>query len=216
MIILHGDDETKSRQRLTQLIATSQASEIIRTEAKDLDLTTLNQQTNSLGFFTTSRLIVIYNPFSIPNTKILDFLKDHQNDDFILWQDKTINAGSLRSFSQAKIESFKLNPLVFNFVESLRPNNQTQLINLFRQYLDKDESLEFLFAMLVRQIRMLLSPLDTVPPWQRTRLEKQAKSFSRSQLISLHHQLYNIDKAIKTGTTPLNLSDLILELLLSM
>ena len=79
--------------------------------------------------------------------------------------------------------------------------------------------------MLVRQIRILLAlseksseQIDEVKrlaPWQLNKLQRQAVSFTPSQLIDLHTQLFEIDRDMKTGELSTPLSTTIDILLLS-
>lgn len=46
----------------------------------------------------------------------------------------------------------------------------------------------------------LISEVKRLAPWQKGKLEKQAKTFSLQQLLRLHEQLFQLDLAQKTGT----------------
>ena len=65
------------------------------------------------------------------------------------------------------------------------------------------------FAMLARQIRLLLSVKDGVvpklAPFAVAKLQKQARAFTLDQLLRTHTTLVDIDRQQKTSTTQLSL-----------
>src|SRR5205085_6495279 len=106
------------------------------------------------------------------------------------------------------IKQFKLPAAIFTFLDALRPNNAKILIQLFHRILEhKDE--QFVFFMLVRHMRLLLSLSDSVDdsieelkkisPWQKSKLQKQVRLFDQSSLLKLYAKLFTIDLASKSG-----------------
>ena len=120
------------------------------------------------------------------------------------------------------MEEFKLDPVVFKFLESNAPTNQKNLLPLWQKYRSSEEP-EIIVTMLARQIRLLLLVKSQAPtgpedflrlsPWQKSRLSSQSQHFTLTSLLELHHQLLNLDYQNKTGTSLLSLPDS-LELLL--
>jgi len=227
MIIIHGDDTANSRQFLNQQIDIfkKQNLEIVRLEADSLSPATLEQNLNSQSLFGSDKAIVIFSFFKLNSSKNKDALKQilikNQTKEIILYEEKQTNANSLKIFDKAQIKLFKPNPIIFKFLESLRPNNQNQIISYFKQLEEAGEPPELIFAMLVRQIRLLLTAKDApeklkLAPWQKQRLISQATNFSLSKIISLHTQLYEIDKSIKTGQTILELKTLLFNFLIQL
>ena len=227
MILLHGDDETSSRKRLNLLMeqAKKEGSEIHLLEGKDINLTDLSQIVNSTGFFNTTRTIVILELFSLSvsanKTKILDFLKKNVKENIIVWEGSSVNGQTLKSFSGLKSEIFKTPVKIFNFVEQIRPNNQTTILKLYAEILDTGAAAEYLFIMIIRQIRLLIIYKSTptsssLNSWTIKNLLPQAKLFTLDELLHLHHRLYDIDKSIKTGTSPIPLYDHLLSFFLEL
>jgi len=224
--LLHGDNQAQSRNELTSIVneAKKEKKELIRFAGKDLTLESLTQALESQSLFGQDRLIVIEEFFSQPKSKrkdeIINYLdKDHpRGEDFntsgvsvVFWEKKTLTPAALRKLSFIeKTKVFKIPRLVFKLVESLNPGKQKQSLSLLYQFL-KNDSAELAFYMIVRQIRLLIQAKDDalpkMAPWMLGKLKSQAAKFkSTSQLINLHQQLLAIDRAIKTGITPMDLA----------
>ena len=71
--------------------------------------------------------------------------------------------------------------------------------------------------MLQRQFRLLLAvseenskdsidEITRLAPWQKSKLEKQARLFQVDKLLSIYKKLYQIDLAQKTGNLPFSLT----------
>ena len=225
MIIIHGDDTTASRDFLNQQITglKKQNLEIVRLESDFLSPATLEQNLNSQGLFGSDKAVVVFSFFKLTNSKNKDQLKQvfikNQTKNIILYEDKQVNANILKAFDKVQVRLFKTNPIIFKFLESIKPNNQRQIIIFLRQLEEAKEAPELIFAMLVRQIRLLLTAKDAsgelkMASWQKQRLVGQAGAFSLKKIMSLHTKLYEIDKSIKTGKTGLELKDLLFNLLI--
>ncbi len=77
----------------------------------------------------------------------------------------------------------------------------------------------YLFLMFIRQIRLLILASDKndllkLAPWQKSKLQKQAKYFSLVKLKEINQKLLQIDFNQKTSQTPFPLEHQ-LELLLT-
>lgn len=127
----------------------------------------------------------------------------------VIWEGKKLSAAQIaklkKSDPELKVEEFTLPPIVFKFVESIRPGNQKEMLTLWRQYSSREEA-EMAMAMICRQVRLLLSPGGDLPPWQMSKLEKQAKYFGTEKLIKMQEELLTIDYRAKTGFTGVSLS----------
>lgn len=164
-------------------------------------------------------------------SKYLDKQSTHT---IFLWEGKELEKSSLMVFKSATPRAFKLPQTLFIFLDSFKPGNGQALITLFHQTLATTD-VEMLFFMLVRQIRLLLAlsdarhsgerqrlqnpdsgqtrmtdePIDELKrlaPWQKTKLEQQAKIFSKSSLLELYGKLFELEVAQKTGTLTRNLA----------
>ncbi|MEM3041809.1 MAG: hypothetical protein QXG97_07300, partial [Nitrososphaerota archaeon] len=77
---------------------------------------------------------------------------------------------------------------------------------------------EIIFAMLIRQFRLLLAlqeansqidDLRRIKPWQQKKIILQSQQFGKEKLLSLYKMLYEIDHKQKTGKLPLSLNSTI-------
>lgn len=225
MIIIHGEDIVASRNTLHLWLEkmTTSGLETDKFDAGDLDLTTLTQILDSTGLFGATHAVVIFSPFSQlkskKNAALLNFLKDKQGSPIALYESKTINALSLKSFGQAEISKHEYPQIIFSFVESLKPNNQKVSLQLFKDLLTQGQAPELIFTMISRHIRMLIQTFSgagqSLPPWLMKKLVIQAKQIGFDKLLLLHNQLYQIDKSIKTGQNNLGLSTSLFDFILS-
>lgn len=223
MDILHGDYQTASRNFLT-FLKKSFKGEIINFDGLQVNLNQLQQTLDSRSLFNQPRLTVIENLFKRPKSQdketILDYLAKLKPKNLIIWEAKIITPTSLKKFSFAKIRVFKLPAIIWQFLDTLTPNNPKRLIFLFH-LLQKQIADELIFYWLSQRISQLIiardlgqSGLAKMAPWQQSKLINQANKFKLKQLIDLYHQLFVVDYQIKSGQTNLPLS-FHLDLLLS-
>ncbi len=216
MIIIHGDDSVAARNQLNDLIlaASVKEAEIKRLSAKDANLTSITQILEGLTLFGKAPVLILEGIFSLPKSKnkdlLLDFLAKYTDRDIFLYEDKTLSPTALKPFSKAKVNQHKPAPIIFTFLDSLRPGGPTKSLKLLSDLEVAHQHAELIFAMLIRQVRLLLQALEPASlkaaPWQKARLVSQARLFGERGLLKLHNDLYRIDKQLKTGANPLDLS----------
>lgn len=222
MLIFHGDDYLASRQTLNTHLdqLANSGYEVNRLEAKDItpsDLTQLLDNTNLFGNKPTPVIFGFFSLLASSNKKKLqEILVKNQKEEVILYEGKTLSATQLKVFPQATTKLFKPKSIIFNFLDSLKPNLNPQSIIMFKE-IEKNEEVELIFALLIRQVRLLIQATEPeslkLPPWQKNKLISQAKMFGIQKLLKLHKDLYLIDRNIKTGRTNLSLSTLIFDLI---
>ncbi|KKT37663.1 MAG: hypothetical protein UW26_C0027G0009 [Candidatus Collierbacteria bacterium GW2011_GWF1_44_12] len=218
MIIIHGENTKGSYSRLNLLIENhrKEGKNIISYNAAEIDITRLEQELNPSDLFGNQSLLVISNLFSGPKSKQKEALKislqEKVDQPVVLYEQKEVPPTSLKPFTGSQIEVFKVSPQIFKFLESLSPNSP--LLAQFNSLLSQEAEVEFIYAMLVRQIRLLITAktnpnqLKTAPFVKRL-LIIQAGKFSLEHLLDLHHRLYLIDKQIKLGKTSLDMESLL-------
>ena len=208
----HGSDQLISRQQLFDLTnqAKEEEKEIIKLNGLRVNLTEVLQALQSSSLFDQQRLIIIENLFSRPKSKekekIIKFLKKEKiTADLVFWEKKEISGRTLRWLPKNwQIKKFKTAAIIFKFLDSFKPSNNQETINLLHQCL-KQQSPEMVFYMLARQIKNLILAKDlgkkglVGAPWQKGKLVKQANYFTLNQLISLYKQLLKMDTYLKTG-----------------
>lgn len=191
--ILHGEDEVASRRELNNIISSFEG-EVIRFE-KNFDVTDLQQASSNL-FGNT--LIIIENYLS--GKKKLDI--DVGNANVIFYESKEIGKTIT---SGHKVLEFKVPTLIWKLCDSLKPTNGKVILNLFWETL-KTTDAEFVFAMIIRQFRLMLNPVG-LPPWQASKISAQAKIFGDDSLKDKYRDLLEIDFENKTSQSPLSLKN---------
>lgn len=210
MIILHGEDANKSYERLTTLIneLRTKQVDVITQDASEIDLTTLRQEIGSAGLFGSDKCFVIKNLLtgqkSKNSEKLLVILKQETNHKIILWENKGITATILKKIPKAKIESFAISPLIFKFLDSIRPNNIKNILLSWKKMQNEDIEPEFVFSMIVRQIKLMIQAKSgpsflKLAPYPTRLISQQATYFTLEHLLDIYHQLYEIENKIKTG-----------------
>lgn len=216
LTIIHGDDIAASRKYFTEARDKEPDAQIV--DGEKVSLTDLAQLLEGGGLFAETKTIFIEQFFARKKKKeefaaLSSYLeKNAESNTTIIWEGKELDRSSLGLLKTATPRLFKLPQTLFLFLDSLKPGNGKQLISLFHQTIETTEA-EMVFFMLVRQVRLLLAvsggaegegtPIDEIKrmqPWQRSKLEKQAKLFSPEQLITLHNNLFSLELGQKTGT----------------
>ncbi len=217
IVIIHGDDLVSSRGYFL--------SERKKTKNpiffdKSVSKTDLMQIIDGKSLFFESKDIFIENFFIGKKTnsneykEIVDYVNQRSKDsNFIFWEGKKIEKSILSSFKNLIPKGFNLPQNLFYFLDSIKPNSKNNAV-LFHDALKTIDE-EMLFYMIIRQFRLLISVLNTtddpidevkrLAPWQRGKLLRQAKLFSKDQLLSIHNQLYKIDYAQKSGQLGMSL-----------
>lgn len=149
---------------------------------------------------------------------LLTYMSSLQSGDIYLWEGKELTKKQLGLLPKATIRLFKIPQALFQFLDTLRPNNTKQILTLFHTVCKQTE-VELVFFMFVRQIRILLAvssqvdvPIDEIKrlaPWQKSKLQKQAALLGTQRLLTLHKKLYAIDYAQKTSNLSLPLKETI-------
>ena len=209
--IIHGDDIAKSREKF---IADKNNSASQASFDKDLSLLDLIQITEGGSLFTEYKDIFIENFLS--NKKTSSEFKDivthieekSKKFNFVFWENKQLEKSTLSIFKNATAQLFNLPQSLFSFLDQIKPNCLDNLLHFHLAL--KNSSEDIIFYMLIRQFRLLIAVSDNnsrsidevkrLAPWQRSKLEKQAKLFDKDHLLFVYNQLYDIDIAQKSGT----------------
>lgn len=210
MFLFHGDYHIGSRTFLLELInkAKDKQQEVIQLDGKKIDLNQLIQSTTSHSLFGGEKIVVIENLLSRPKStlqkEIFNWLKKYKDEtDLIFWEGKSIGKVAQRNLPvKTTVKEFKTPALIFKLVEQISPDQKPQALQTLEQLL-KNTPAEFIFAMIIRQIRFLIlisqGKTITGAPWMIGKLKKQASFFNKENLLECYHRLYQIDKSVKTG-----------------
>lgn len=205
--ILHGDNYTASRNILNEV------KNATKLDAKKITEEALVQALDSKALFEEDRPIVIENLLTLPRSKqkqtLIDIVINAQDKQIFMWDKKSITPSIKKQFPKATIKEFKLTKTIFQFLDSLRPNNQSNILRLLHQTISTDPA-ELVFYFLHRRVSQLIQALSDPKelkgaPWQLGKVKSQANQFKLDQLLNLHKSLVNIDFQIKSGqsVTPL-------------
>ena len=221
MIILHGDNTTKSRARLAQLIdkAKTKNKQLVRLEAKKLQLADLEEALLATSLFGEDKLVIIEGLHSLPTSnrkkELISFLSENTNDELrvtsqvILYEKRPLTATMIKKLGNPKAEEFKITNSLFKWLDSLGTSNKQVQLKLLQAALESDGD-QFCYLMLVRQVKMLIQASDggrlSGPPFLISKLKSQANKFTLAQLLSLHAKLFALDVAQKTSTLKLSLA----------
>jgi len=226
--IIHGDDIVLSRKYLQE-----QKQNSISPYVFDgiIDLPTIAQITQGSGLFSTEKNIFVENFFSKNKLNsseaksIIDYINKNQSQfDLFFWEANLLQKKSIALFTNPSVKTFKIPQAIFLFLDSIKPANFKSSITLFHKALENTAA-ELIFFMLQRQFRLLLCILDKnakktidevlrLAPWQKGKIERQAKLFSIGELKNIYKWLYEIEMAQKTGNLPYSLAHAIDFLLL--
>lgn len=216
LTIIHGDDEVKIHACLVGKLEESKKKgiEVIRLAGKGLSIENLENAIGTQELFASEKLVVIDGLLSLPKSKLkeelLGWVKTHDSDTVhvILIEVKILTATQLKQLPDASVTVFKVPVLLFQFMETIGLVSAPKAITLFHGILVTQDP-EFVFVMLIRQVRMLLAFVADGtydgPPFGRQKLTKQAAVFTVEKLLVLHRKLLEIDSRQKTSKNSLSL-----------
>ncbi len=217
LTILHGDDEIAIHKELSRILADANAKgiQVVRVDAKGLTLPILESMLGTQELFASEKIVVIDRLHGLVKSKAKDELIDvvansaDGDTQIILLENKALTATMLKKFPTARTQIFKLPMLLFSFVDALGMQPHPRLITTFHQIIATQDA-EFVFAMLMRQIRMLIAYVSdgsySGAPFGRAKIAAQAKLFTIEKLLGLHQALLAIDIGQKTSSSPLTLT----------
>lgn len=210
--IIHGANIAVSRKFYIDL--RSQAKNPLIFSGETMQMADLVQALEGQGLFEATQELFIEDLLSKrKQSKELDtlvtYITAHEKDNtIVLWESKELTPKQSKTLAKAEIKKIDIPKVIFNFLDSLQPNNVKQAIQLFHQVIATEEE-TFVFFMIVRHVRILLALVDPgdasidevarLAPWQKGKTIKQATSFGKERLIELYDQLYTIESNLKVG-----------------
>ena len=197
IIVLHGDDTTKSYDRLTKFIDTAKKRgwEIVTDEFP-----------NTPSLFGTDRLI-IYRDFSLLTKRdIKNF--DRFTGTLVIYHEGILPQTFLKLMPpDFKMEKFELPKLLFTFLEAFYPGNLERAVKLLHALIESS-AIELIFFMLARHLKDLywvsIDPkTSNYPSWRLGKLKSQAGKFGEEKLTQIISELADIDIVVKTSKADL-------------
>ena len=196
-IVLHGDDSSKSYERLMKFVETA--------KKRGWDVV-YDAFPNTPSLFGTERLI-IYRDFTLLSKNDIKNL-DRFDGTLVIYHDAVLPQTFLKLMPQDfKMEKFELPKLLFTFLESFYPGSSVRAIKLLHD-LTKTEAIELTFYMLARHLKDLywvsINPkTNQYPDWRLSKLKSQSEKFKDGQLEQIISALADIDIAVKTSKADL-------------
>ncbi|MDA1079216.1 MAG: hypothetical protein O2840_00835 [bacterium] len=215
MKILHGSHSAHIHEALGGELAAAKArgEVIVRFAAKKGSLADLELLLGEQNLFAQPKLVVIDELHSLPKStaksELIEYLAKFQKNSVILCEHKELTKTELNKFPEAQVSHFPTSSTLFKWLDCLGNSSATKQALLYLQQAKETDGAGFCFAMLTRQVRLLLQTKDggTIagPPFVQAKLKSQAHRFSLSQLLELHNQLLEYDDQSKRGATTFSL-----------
>jgi len=212
LTIIHGDDVSASRKFFLSEKDKIENAVVLR--SSEVTLTNLAQVLEGGGLFEEIKTVFVEDFLSDRKKSaerdaiILYIAKKSKDNNIVMWEGKQILPSSFSKLKGSAIKTFKLSSSLFTFLDNIKPKNGKALVDLHHKCLKTIES-EMIFFMIVRQFRIMLALIDfdkesisetnRLAPWQRGKIEKQARLFDREKLVRIYRKLFKIEVAQKTG-----------------
>lgn len=213
--LLHGENASAARTRLLEL-KDQFSGEILTLNSKDLTEEMLTQSLESNSLFAQEKLVIIENLAS--NKSIKKPLQASNATSIILFEEKPLTSSQTTNLQKLlpnlKAEEFKIDPVVFKFLDALAPQSQKGFLPFWQKY-RRAEVPEIILVMLARQFRLLIlsksdgaelnSEWQRLSTWQKQKLSSQANKFTLESLKTNFSALAELDYKSKTGQLPTDL-----------
>lgn len=220
--LLHGDDTVSSRKFISSLLEGHMTTNI---EGKSLAPKDLETHLLSTGLFGDKKALVIENLLSRNARKkeLMAILNTHTGSVLpVLWEDKKLTKTSLNTVKGFEIKEFVLPSVYFQFLDNFTQKNGKKLFIMYQDLL-KTVTAEQIFYSLLKRMRLLLvlsgngrsDELLKMSPWQKQKLQQQARFWDTNALFTIYKELTDTEIKLKSGRLPLGLSKHLDTLILS-
>lgn len=211
--VFSGEDIVSSRKAFLEHLEGLKRDgfEVEMVNGKDLTLELLELLSLPISLFGEKKALTIENLFtgtkSKEKDKIIEKIVSLLDCYLVIWENKDFSKAEQLKYPKNFIfKNFKLPASLFIFLDHLLPNNSVSNLKYLTIALETVET-NFLFLMLIRQIRLLILAEDPndllkLAPWQKSKLQKQVNSFKAEQLTEIYTKLLKIDYNQKTSSTP--------------
>lgn len=211
IILIHGEDEIKSRERLLALKAGfgENGCELVNLDGKTVRAEEIGMRALTTSLLGQSPAVFVEGFFA--RKKKIDKEIEALNGEVIFWEGKEISKTILSSLPKSwKVELFAIPASLFRFLDSLAPGRMQTNVSSLHQVL-RSASPEMLLPIFAWHTRQLIwTKVDpqtlALPSWKVQKLSAQANRFESDALYLLHSKLTDLDRDIKTGNSPLPLS----------
>jgi len=184
--IFHGNHTFQSYNEFSQLLSNYRLHEKFHQNSKNLEIDSLNRFINTPSLFSQTKVVVIENLFSLSKPQldtVSKLINSHPDFDYLLWQDKKIEANKLKLFPKSTVKLYLLPEVLFSTLDSIKPKNK---IDFVKKY----------------QILISSLPFELVLFWFKNHLRRQLTTFSKFSPLSLkktYLKLIELDFKSKSG-----------------
>jgi hypothetical protein len=217
MVIIHGENTALSRKKLQELIDKykQRGLSLNRLEAKKLTPAILQENLGSSSLFGDDKLTIIEELHSLPTSKkkkeLIEIISQASQSDsqIILYEKRKLTTTMVKKLGQSEVFEFKISNSLWELLDKLGSKDKKGTLLTLRKAIEQNDEF-FVYTMIIRQIRMLISAKDggvlKGAPFMITKLKKQAGYFSLEKLLQTHYHLHKIDIKQKNSQLYLNLS----------
>lgn len=211
IVLIHGEDETKSRERFLALKAgfEKNGSELVNLDGKTTKIEEIGMRALITSLLGQSPAVFVEGFFA--RKKKIDMGTEALSGEVIFWEGREISKTILSGLPKSwKVELFAIPVSLFRFLDSLAPGRMQTNVSSLHQVLTTATP-EMLLPLLSWHTRQLIwakvEPQTLAfPSWKTQKLSAQANRFENDALYALHSKLTNLDRDLKTGNSPLPLS----------
>lgn len=222
IIILHGENASKSREIITQVkqkLDLKVSDENLTANKKEFKLADISEnelleEITSFGLFSDPPFIIL-DITNMGRTKVDSYVEVLQKAP----KEVTIVIYSIKNLTKsnafiknaeklsAKIVENSVEPKanVFKFVDYVMNKKKKQAIKELSTLISDGEDYFYIFSMILYGLRNIAyavfdsNELSKVSPYAKTKAMNQAKTFGEREFKNLYSEIYQIDKMIKTG-----------------
>lgn len=222
ILILHGDNLSKSREILQQV----KEKLDVRIPDENLISTKKEININDISPQDLANEISAYGLFSDPPFIILDIsdagrknLSEHievlkkcpVDVTIIVLSNKTLSKANAfikaSNDLKAKVLEQNVTPTssVYKFTDALFEKNRKKVYVELKNLIIDGEELFYVFAMILYSLRSLATvklnskEASSLPPFVKSKLGKQINKFTDIEILNLYKYLYEVDKKLKLG-----------------
>lgn len=210
--VFHGEQTEESRRELGRAVdaCRDRGLQIVTLDGKKLTAAELSDALEQDDFFGGRRVVVVKNLFARPKSKARDGLVAQiaaSDLEVLVWEGKKLTAAVLKSLGTSDVFTSANKGAIWELAAALAPDNNNQrFIEIFAKAVaqnndDADPGIHITAALLWQVQQLIDMQCDNYhgAPFNRPRIQNQAKKFTLAQLLALHQRLVSFDWRAKTG-----------------
>lgn len=213
--VFSGDDIVSSRKAFLEAIDAFRLKnfEASKISGKDLSIEILETFSNPTSLFGEKKVLAIEGLLAGIKSKdkenVIKRVQTLTDCTIIIWENREFNKFEQPKFGSGFVfKNFKLPSILFEFMDKIAPGKANDNLTLLHKVCETVDP-QYLFLMLVRQIRLLILASDDevsdIPSWQSGKLIRQAKLFKKEDLHKIYKSLLDIDYQQKTSGSPFDI-----------